>query len=192
MTKTYTRDPLTVAQFVVHTGVIKIPDGFTATMALDVNHGVSQMVFTLASENVIIRFDQSGCGHTEYKFGAGWRTFDRRGIEDSFYHLPLYPGHEIEPLDEIVTKQLTRVAEMIEYHKTAMPVPGLPFSVSPARLRVLKTDIANKGWVIFVPAGMGTGYRVSRKVSTYSTRATPELEAFLGVSPLYVSTFDHD
>ncbi len=189
--------------------IVTVPAGFTQTFRpLDyfsvhdvLAWGVKDekpQCFVLANEadGIELVFDPNGCGHTKFKVGESWRTFDRRGIEDSFYHLPLYKGHVVPPLPEIVTEQLGRIAKSREYAKTAVTVPGLPngYTLSPDRLGAMKAQLAKaNGMARFSPAGMGQGHEVYRKrPHSWAQRAKPELEKFFGVSPLYVLAFDHD
>jgi hypothetical protein len=55
------------------------------------------------------------------------------------------------------------------------------------------TDLKAGKTVSLAPSGFGTGYTISRRRrSRYDQRAKLELEAKFGVTPLYITTFDHD
>jgi hypothetical protein len=177
---------------------VKVPEGFTATFGTD---EFKQVIFTLEKpDDTKITFDQSGCGHTQFKAETGWRSFDRRGVEDSFYHAKMYDGDDQSyDADEIVTEQLKRITESREYHKTAVAVPGLPggsWTVAPDAVEELKRRLKKSGHLSFTPSGFGTGYMVTKRpqrgLQYGETKATPELEAFLGHAPLYVHTLDCD
>lgn len=184
---------ITNAKFAKHVKAITTPDGFTAEMIEETRFKPVMQVYVLKNDTIEIKFDQSGCGHTRFKVGEGWRTFDRLGVEDSFYHLPLWATHEIPPLNDIVAEQFERIAKSLAYHKTAVQIPDIPFTTSPEAVGKLKDELKTKGVIRFTPSGFGTGYEVLRKPRSYScTRATAKLETFMGLSPLYVATFDAD
>src|SRR5262245_53616829 len=127
---------LTKKQFAKHVKAITTPDGFTADMNVvsDKNwrgKRIELMTYILATPTIRIEFDQSGCGHTHYLYKGAWLCFDRIGVEDSFYHVPLYKQDKVPPLDEIVAEQIARVAKRLEYYASAVKVPGVPFTVAP-------------------------------------------------------------
>lgn len=182
---------------------ITIPDGFTAAMREEKDGWVkgqkTYLVYTLTKpDDTKIEFDQYGSGHTKFLTEKGWRTFDRTGVEDSFYHLPFEheKGKKID-LNALVAEQLARIEKSRDYFKSAISVPGLPnFTVAPDRVAKLKADLKKFGVITFTPSGFGTGYSITKKPTRGlrygESRAKPELEAFLGHSPLYVSTMDCD
>lgn len=183
---------------------LRVPKGFQKEF---VNKGwlgkAEFLTFVLTKPNdTKIIFDQSGSGHTEFtKEGSGeaWLSFDRVGVSDSFYWTE-FSGKVKKGLSSIIPEQLKRVAESREYYKTAIKLPGIPFTVSPERLEELKTIMSNpNGHRAFSPSGFGTGYILMRKPraprylgDSSSPRANPELEALLGVEPIYVDKFDAD
>lgn len=177
------------AEFEAKMKTLSVPAGFTTEQSAD--------AFTLKSDSIEIKFDRSGSGHTNFKVGGSWKTLDRRGVEDSFYHVSLYDGDDRTlDLNVIVQEQLAHVQESLRYYETAIAVPSLPFTVAPERLAVLKQDLQKTGRICFTPSGFGTGYEIAKKPTRNcrfgETRAKPELETFFGVTPLYVSTLDCD
>lgn len=189
---------LTDKQFTKHVSIVKVPEGFTSEMTTVKScwgpNEPTELVFVLKSDDVKIEFDQNGSGHTHFKTGDGWLCFDRRGIEDSFYHLPLYEKDTVKDINEIVAKQLVKIGERREYHKTAVKIPDVGYTTSPEGVEKLKAQMKKVGNVSFHPSGFGTGYRVTKKtLQRYGVRrAKPELETFFGVSPLWVESFDAD
>jgi hypothetical protein len=189
----------TKAQFQKRMKTIKVPDGFTAefrTESWGFTPGKNTFLtyVLVKSEDTKITFDQSGSGHTEYKVGDSWRTFDRRGVEDSFYHVALWKGdNAAKDLNAIVAEQVKRIAERREYFKSAIPVPGLPFTVAPDGVEELKKRLQVMRSIHFTPSGFGIGYCVSKLKGGWGVkRATPELEKFLGHTPLWITTMDCD
>ncbi len=75
---------------------------------------------------------------------------------------------------------------------TAVTVPGLPgdFTVTPGGLAELRSRLERSGAVTFKPKGFGVSYVVARQPSPglRFRSAKRELETFLGVTPLYVTT----
>jgi hypothetical protein len=181
---------------------IKMPEGFTGTFGEEKWPPGNETYhhFELVKENdTKIKFDLSGCGHTSFMVGDGWRSFDRTGVEDSFYHTKVYKGDDrVIDLDTIIAEQLKRIAERREYYKSAVEVPGLPakFTVAPDGVAGLKASIKNNGHLSFTPSGFGVGYCVTKRpqqgLRYGEVRAKPELEKFLDHSPLYVHTLDCD
>jgi hypothetical protein len=194
------------AAFKKRMSTITVPEGFTATFGEETwgwgANKITQLTFTLYKEDdTKIKFDQSGAGHTEFKSERGWGTYDRRGVEDSFHHIPYdFEKNQTPPdLNAIVAEQLARIVKSREYYKTAVAIPGLPggFTVKPEGVAGLKKQLAAKnGHLTFTPSGFGTGYCITKKPTRGcrygEERAKPELEAFLGQSPLYVHTLDCD
>lgn len=173
---------------------LQVPTGFTATMEKDDNQvwkQYSQLVYVLKSkDNIEIRIEQNGSGHVNFD----GLTFDRLGVEDSFYFLPMWEGDkDVYDLNSIIPEQLARIEKARASHKTAITVPGLPFSVQPKELERLKKQLRETGRIQFMPSGFGTGYVVSRNRQLHhSIRAGRQLEQFFGVGALYIEKFDCD
>jgi hypothetical protein len=191
---------LTKEQFREHMAALTIPPGFTGVFEQQsFGHQYNELVFVLSNNaGIEIRFDQSGCGHTRFKIdGRGWLTFDRLGVEDSFYHLPMWQGDTNKlSLNTIVEQQLARIEQNRLHELKAVTVPGIGFRVSPERADQLKIEIKERGHVTFMPSGFGTGYIVAKKPQQGcrfgEKRASQALETFLGHSPLYVCPMDCD
>jgi hypothetical protein len=194
---------LTKAQFTKKMKTIKVPAGFTAEFKTEswgfiaTKENVHETFVLVKPDDTKITFDQSGSGHVEYKANGKWYTFDRRGVEDSFYFIALWKGDTSgkKDLNVLVADQLKRIEAKREYHATAIPVPGLPFTVAPDGVEKLKKQLQTMRTIHFTPSGFGTGYAVSKLRSGYrygEKRASPELEQFLGHAPLYITTMDCD
>jgi len=192
---------MTLEEFKKHMSKLDVPEGFSGEFRGDFREETDHpMQYILKKEDYVeIRFDINGSGHTSFRANGHWYSFDRTGVEDSFYHLPLYKGQTVWGLNEIVTEQLARVEKRIAYYKTAVNVPGLPgtWTVAPDKVQELKDQLKKAGHITFTPAGFGTGYCVTRRrpagpLKYGRSRAKPELEEFLQFSPLYVETMDCD
>lgn len=145
-------------------------------------------------------------GHTRFKIASGkWLTFDRSGIEDSFYPTKYvaksesngYEGSVVvmtpSELHALVLEQIVKAKAFIERHKTMIDVPGLPFRLTPDRLAEHKQALKAGKHVTLLPGGMGTGYDLStKKTSRYSRVAKPETARFFEVQTLYMDMIDHD
>lgn len=158
------------------------------------NIPVRSWVLICEAHNFKMEFRAGGDGTTSFEVdGKGWLTFDRTGVESSFYWKKWdYPGAEEVNIELVIKEQVKRVIDRREYYKSAIQVPQIGFTVSPEGKVALINDIKRKGFRNFMPSGFGTGYIISVKPVRFSTRAKPELEEFIGVSPLYVGTFDAD
>jgi hypothetical protein len=178
---------------------MKLPEGFTGAFDADERYGGTVWhSFIVKGPGVEFKFGQGGDGHTRFEVeGKGWFSFDRTGVEDSFYWLPLFHGDDARGLEAggceaIMAEQLERIAQRREYHLSAVAVPGIPFSVAPAGIADLQARLKKQGRIDFMPSGFGTGYIVTQRATQNAKRASVELEKFLGVAPLFVSTFDAD
>lgn len=139
-----------------------------------------------------------GDGTTRFKNGDHYSTYDRTGVESSFYWLEMDYGPKpkapkLADMAEIVKDHLVRIEKSRDYQKTAISVPQIGFTVSP-KTRVEYTQrLKTQGHISFTPSGFGTGYTIStKKLYSYSTAASKELVDFWGVGPLWVSTMDCD
>jgi hypothetical protein len=174
-----------------------IPEGFILTQEEETfGYSVNSekwLVFVLKSDTIEMRFSQTGSGTTNFRKSDGaWLTFDRRGVEASFYHQPLWKGDKVKSLNAIVKEQIQRVAERLKYYETALEVPTIPFTISPSRKEDLIKQLRTRGSISFMPSGFGTGYTITTRWVRDSRPANKKLEAFFGVGSLYVSTFDAD
>lgn len=182
---------------------IKVPKGFTAQLERKrLGYSTEEHeVFTLVKpDDTKIEFWAGGVGSTEFvkepnKGGDSWLTFDRRGVEASFYHEPFGDwDKEVYDLNKIVKEQLKRIKEQRKYYQDALQVPGIPFTVSPKELEVMKVKLRRGDFVNFMPGGFGTGYVISTSVRNLhgTKRATKEMETFFGVSSLFISPIECD
>ena len=160
------------------------------------SHGVDvkQFVLEWPANHMKMKFRMGGDGTTSFEVaGKGWLTFDRRGVESSFYWKAWdYKNAPKVVIEEVMREQCKRIADRRAYYTSAITVPQIGFTVSPDGKTALIEDIRKIGFRNFMPSGFGTGYTISTKQVRYSNRAKPELEEFIGMSPLYVSTFDAD
>lgn len=178
----------------------KVPEGFELTITnekLDLRKDAPDIyTYTYKSDTIEIKFSQLGIGATNFLVEKkGWLTFDRRGVEASFYHLPMgYNLHEGKSLNRIFKEQIQRVEKQLGYYKEALDVPGIPFTVSPERLEALKKELSKGRTIHFMPGGFGTGYDISPHPNrTYGVkRASADMETFFGVKPLFISSLDCD
>jgi len=133
----------------------------------------------------------SASGHTAFKAESGsWRSFDRRGVSDSFY-LGAY-GDTAGDIERVIQEQVDLVAKSRERSKHMVSIPGFGYSVHQDQLEEVRKRIQGGGTQTFTPGGFGTGHRLSTRRSRYSKQMPAETAAFFGVPALYDDTFDHD
>jgi hypothetical protein len=134
----------------------------------------------------------AGDGHTTFTTSRGSFSFDRTGVEDSFY---VYAKDTVAAVDERVREQVARVVSSRERHERSETVPMVGHVVTPERkAEIAATLKAGKGYD-FRPAGFGTGYHVStsrRACGPFVQKAPAELARFFGVADLYYETMDCD
>ena len=137
-----------------------------------------------------------GSGHTTFTTERGERTFDRTGVEDSFYVNPKWhstPGDTPATVGAKLLGQITRVATSREHVKNSVPVPGLGYSVTTETRAKYTADLLAGREVSFTPSGFGTGYRLTvRQHSRYDKPAKPETREFFGVRTLFIQQLDCD
>lgn len=149
-----------------------------------------ELHFENAAEGVTIRisFWKDGewmvaSGHTDFDTAQGRKTFDRRGIDDSFY---VEEGQTLEQVAETMNEQLEKVKASRERIANSVPVPGLPgsFLVTPEKREEI-SKLLNAGKThSFTPGGMGTGYQLytGRRQSHFDSVAPKQLREFFGVT----------
>lgn len=137
-------------------------------------------------------------GHVSFNSSQGWRTFDRRGVDDSFYidnPRKQYSDEDPTPAaNEAIKDFLERkIPEARARIDGSEAVPGLNGRLAS---KAQKQELADKGSVQLYPSGFGTGYHFFTG-ATWANQpdvreASPEQKAFFGVKNLWVSTFDCD
>jgi hypothetical protein len=133
---------------------------------------------------------------------GGSRTFDRIGIEQSFYaNVDATP----ETVRDTLLQQLERVQASRERITRSVTVPGLPggWMVTPEQKINIAATLRSGKAHNFMPSGFGTGYRVcpsgygnqpARRAGFNGyTRLPDETSKFFGVAgPLFYDTLDCD
>lgn len=174
---------------------IPTPEGFETEWRDNYQFQGDRVFVIKRADDVEFIFRPGGFGTTSFKVGDGWRTFDRRGVEDSFYWKPFSfeKGKKID-FKALFAEHLERIEKRRDYHKTAITVPDIKFTVSPERLVTLKTELNKRGYISFHPSGFGTGYNIlKRSTRRYGVRrGSADLEKFFGISPLFIESLDCD
>lgn len=136
------------------------------------------------------KFSVGADGHTTFqKPGSkGMSSFDRTGIEDSFYL------DKKESATEKVRGEIERIKSSVRVSKTMVDVPDTGYRVTPTRLEEMKSILRGKmGYVDLHPYGMGTGTRISaRKLTPHDKPGSEKLAKALGQKRVYISTFEYD
>lgn len=128
-------------------------------------------------------------GHTDFKGPNGaWFSFDRTGVDDSFY------GCDADDPGEIIQKQISRCKEAFEKNKNQVQVPVIGFYITPERKAEIITLLTSGRFAQFMPSGFGTGYRLYRgpKRSQWDKVAPQEVCDFFGVQNICWSEMDCD
>lgn len=142
-------------------------------------------------------------GHTSFLIGDSWSTFDRYGVEDSFYLKPVgivvRSKWDNQDLNVAVAEQMARITERREKLAAAggfISIPDLGFRVVRARLDEMTAALkAGKGTSLS-PSGFGRGYflkaNIGRGYLGQWKRASEELKKFFSVDSLYYMETEHD
>lgn len=131
-------------------------------------------------------------GHTSFDTSKGRMSFDRTGVEDSFY---VDWDDTLEMVNEKISRQLEKVAASRERLTKAVTVPVLGYNLSPERFEQYKATLKAGKTVSMDPSGFGTGHLLSTKprLARYGVKkADPKINEFFGVGPLWIEEFDHD
>lgn len=126
-------------------------------------------------------------GHTYFKNGSYWSSFDRRGIEDSFYVDPI----PRETPQQVVDGQIERVKKTLENAKNFIKIPGFNWSIHKDNIEKVKEEIKKHGHT-FAPRGMGRAERLKAKPDRYSRPANKETAEFFGFKQLWIDDIDWD
>jgi hypothetical protein len=139
-----------------------------------------------------IRLELNGAGHTNFQTIHGSRTFDRYGIDDSFYvdrH-----SHTVKDVVRIINEEIAKVRASQERAKDQELIPGFGwYTTAKGKQEIIDLLKAGKSKT-FTPSGFGTGYRMytGRCYHQWDKRAKPETEAYFGVSPIWLESMDCD
>lgn len=128
-------------------------------------------------------------GSTYYKGDGGWRTYDRRGIDSSFY-----TGSLTDPA-EVIAEQRERIVKSLAVSKEMVSIPGFGWRIHKDALPKVKAKLAEGGSHSFTPHGMGVGKQVTtrRPRDRYGwQKAGAAMAEFFGVGALYIIDFDYD
>jgi len=179
------------------------PDGFTRSNTVDRwpnEPDYPTVVFTGHADATTIRIvirhvdDEyaPGDGHTEFTTSKGSFSYDRHGVEDSFY---VHAEDTAAVVDATVRDQIAKVIAARDRHLTSVTVPFVGHVITPERKAEIQAKLQSGGVHNFMPSGFGTGYRVSIKRASAGRwgKAAPQAMAdFFAVPALYYEEMDCD
>ena len=187
---------------------LTIPQGFTKEEDLEWPDKIwmSGPSLTLRSSEeeieFIFRFSEfenilSITGTTRFKSAGVWYSFDRIGVDSSFYLAEDGDWEEpFEKVNEVLKKQFERIAQSRERLERSKPVPGIGFMLTPERIEKISRTLKAGGTETLMPSGFGTGYQlIGKKVRAGQWGpqiASKALKDFFKVPVLYVQSFDAD
>lgn len=126
-------------------------------------------------------------------------SFVRRGIDVACCWLrdarsDAIASHDYSTVESLLAGEKARVDAYLERKKTAVAIPGLPFTRQPEWIEKAKADLAAGRSVTLTPHGFGTGYVLTTRQAAdrFAPIASAELKAFFGVKKLYLSRIDCD
>lgn len=210
--KKTTRKPATAAQVKKVIQGIKAPEGYTMVVLQDQMadgmgtawecKGTTTVRLMGADIKLAIRISRedwvgghdgwAATGSTCFKMGEVWKTFDRRGVDDSFHVQPM-DNYGYKSIEEAIQGEIAKVSKHREADAGKVTVPVVGHRLTQEQVSKHREHLKEGGVAEFRPAGFGTGYRYStRKADRWARRAQAELEAFFGVGPLWFTTLDCD
>lgn len=163
-------------------------DGVQCLVVLTVEAAADEWNRTRAVRGAIIE------GHTSVDGGC----FTRRGFDTSSCELVpancAFPGeHAYLDLPTLLAAEQARCLAAASRRKTAEAVPGLPYTRQPEWFVKTASELKQGRRVTLSPHGMGTGHVLwTTRGSFGCARASAKLEERLGVTPIWVETYDHD
>lgn len=130
-------------------------------------------------------------GHVDFKTSQGRFSFDRRGVEDSFY---VDAGDTPEDVGRKIEEQIARVLERRAAHEKAEKVPFFGHVVTPERRAEMSAALRAGRTATLRPSGFGTAYVLSAKKrrGPEAGLARPDVAAFFGLKRVYVEKQDWD
>jgi hypothetical protein len=135
------------------------------------------------------RFALVASGHTRFQTAKGQMSFDRLGIEDSFY---ISADDSAADLNETIAAQLKRIEASRARLAISENIPVLGYSVTPERKAQVTAKLKAGKSETFYPSGMGTAHRIATRKTRYANPLPTSVAEFFGVAKLYVETLDHD
>ncbi len=201
---------LTTMGFEAFAAAIKAPEGFAAS-CFSRKEGFGQweretQVLLFTQEGVKIEvvfhsvtaeadeFDFPASGHVTFTTSQGSFSFDRIGVEDSFYVTGLDTP---ESVSKKLVEQVKRIEETKNRHARSETVPTLGFVVTPERKSKMIADLKAGKPISFMPSGFGTGYRLwpgsaGKKVPRWSKPAPVSLCKFFDARLLFIEEVECD
>jgi len=195
--------------------ILKTPKGFTRRENLELVEDSRPFIdsapsisFRREDKNITVIF-RIGFGFGEDKTmdvvgttnfvsdGKGF-TFDRVGIDNSFYLGENEWDKKFEEANEVLTGEIEKAEKAIIRKMDAVDVPGMPGINISLKQKEEAIERLKKGEVqTFTPSGMGVGYRICKyKTKMYSgswaRKATKVMCSFFEVPSLWVETLDCD
>lgn len=202
---------------------IKTPEGYERTCEMpeaNKEYGYHESFdvgnLNLKGEDVEVIFNASFyknklsiTGTTNFKEGESWYTFDRRGIDDSFYmeqkskkdiEWSKKNGWGYDPECDIknggqlmLEQQIKRAKDRIAEMTGMLTVPHYGHRVTEERKEEIRKKILGRGHT-FAPSGMGTAYHVStKKTSRWDSVVPAKVAKFFGIKQkLYAQHMDWD
>lgn len=140
-------------------------------------------------------------GHTNFKTSTGWKTFSRRGIDDSFNFDHFHQGKGELDINSLVAEQIKKSQARIADYADRITIPGLQggFTIDPKNVPEITAKLQAGKTHDFMPGGMGTGYTISTKPLHPKTggfdpspQGPKELANFFGVPQIFVTSIDAD
>jgi len=138
----------------------------------------------------------AGTGHTDFQAKGSTYSFDRHGIDDSFY---LKHEDSVSTLVEEMHDQIKRARESQDRLARAIPLGIGHYERTPEEIAAMVADLKAGKRVSLLPGGFGTGYVLSlnapprRRSRSYGgPTAHAALAKALGLPKVYVESIDCD
>jgi hypothetical protein len=138
---------------------------------------------------------KSFSGTTDYTYNGHEYSFDRHGIESSFYIETKKSKFAYKNLTDAVNGELLRVKNRLaELDKSGgiITVPGTGLMLTQKKRQEYTARFKDNLPVSIYPSGFGTGYHLTTTPHPYSRKAPREMCNFFDVPVLHYTTIDCD
>lgn len=148
-----------------------------------------------ADKSIQFIFHNNGDGTTRFTTTKGTRTFDRHGVNSSFYWTDEWDNKDGTKMVAELTTHLARIEARRVFIATSITVPQIGYSISEQMRAEHQATLKSGRSITFTPSGFGQSQTLytGRQQFRYDTPATQELKDFFAITgSAWIQKNDHD